>query len=110
MKKKKEKIKAFVLFPTHLFENIKNLSKGSLIYLVEDPLFFYDKDRIINFNKLKLLYHRATMLYYQDYLRMNKLKVKYINFVDVVDYKNIYKIFKKDNVKKYIFMIQLIIY
>jgi deoxyribodipyrimidine photolyase-related protein len=103
MKKNKEKLKAFIIFPTHLFENIKNLEKASIIYLVEDPLFFYDKDRIINFNKLKLLYHRATMLYYQDYLRMNKFKVKYINFVDVVDYKNIYKIFHKDKIKKIYF-------
>jgi deoxyribodipyrimidine photolyase-related protein len=103
MDKNKEKLKAFVIFPTHLFENTKNLEKASIIYLVEDPVFFYDKERIINFNKLKLLYHRATMLYYQDYLQMNKFKVKYINFVDVVDYKNIYKILHKDKIKKIYF-------
>jgi deoxyribodipyrimidine photolyase-related protein len=96
----KEKLRGFIIFPTHLFENIINLDKADIIYLVEDPLFFYDKDRITNFNKLKLMYHRASMLYYLDYLRINKYKVKYINFVDIVEYKNLYKIFKKDKIKK----------
>jgi deoxyribodipyrimidine photolyase-related protein len=96
----KEKRKGFIIFPTHLFENIINLEKADIIYLVEDPLFFYDKDRITNFNKLKLLYHRASMLFYLDFLRANNLRVKYMSFIDIVEYKNIYKNIKKDKVKK----------
>jgi deoxyribodipyrimidine photolyase-related protein len=93
-------MKGFIIFPTHLFENIINLEKAEIIYLVEDPLFFYDKERIINFNKLKLLYHRSSMLFYFDFLRANNINVKYINFTDIVEYKNIYKIIKNDKIKK----------
>jgi len=100
MKEQNEKLKGFIIYPTHLFENTINLDKADIIYIVEDPLFFYDKDRITNFNKLKLLYHRASMLYYYDFLKINNYKVKYIDFTDVVEYKNYFNKIKKDKVKK----------
>ena len=71
----------FLIFPNQLF-NIHHLLKYKKhdIYIIEDTLFFNDKDRITNFNKLKLILHRSSMKYYQDYLLKNNYKVLYIDF------------------------------
>ena len=74
--------KAFIIFPNSLFE-IGNYPKdinNYHIFIIEDPLFFKDKSRITNFNKKKLILHRASMKYYSNYLNENKLKVKYIDY------------------------------
>jgi len=80
----------FIIFPIHLFSNIK-LLKNKKIYLIEEPRFFTD----FKYHKLKLAYHRASMKYYYNYLLSNKLVVEYINFKDVSDK------FYKDLSKKY---------
>ena len=66
----------FLIFPNQLF-NIHHLLKYKKhdIYIIEDTLFFNDKERITNFNKLKLVLHRSSMKYYQDYLLKNNYKV-----------------------------------
>jgi len=75
-----------LIFPNNLFK-IKYLPKQvKNIFLIEDPLFFGDKERIENYSKLKLVLHRASMKYYQDLLKENKYKVKYIEFNKVKKY------------------------
>lgn len=71
----------FLIFPNQLFQ-IKHIQKYIKydIFIIEDTLFFRDKERIENFNKLKLVLHRASMKYYLDYLTKNKCNVQYINF------------------------------
>jgi deoxyribodipyrimidine photolyase-related protein len=73
----------FVIFPTHLYSNIKNLYNKT-VYLIEDHRYFTD----FKYHKLKLAYHRATMKSYYDYLLFEKINVKYIDFSDV---ENAYK-------------------
>lgn len=68
--------KAFLIFPIHLFKNIHLLKDYETIYLIEEPRYFTD----YSFHKLKLAYHRASMKYYESYLKKNKLNVKYIEF------------------------------
>ena len=86
---------SFILFPTQLFENITSL-KNKKVYLIEDPLFFYDKQRITSYNRNKLIYHRATMRKYYDYLLSKKINVTYINYQK--NYKDCYKKISKHDI------------
>ena len=69
-----------VLLPIHLFDinillqTLETLQLQNLkdIYILEEPVYFGDRDVKLNFNKLKLIYHRASMKYYYDYLTDNK--------------------------------------
>lgn len=76
---------AILIFPNQLFENIDPIiGKGKRIYyLIEEPLFFSDKERIEKFNGLKLLMHRASMKIYEDYLLSKGLDVQYIDYHDI---------------------------
>jgi deoxyribodipyrimidine photolyase-related protein len=73
---------AVLIFPNQLFEDLEPIvGKGKRIYyLIEEPLFFGDKERIENFNGLKLLMHRASMQIYRDYLISKGLEVQYIHY------------------------------
>lgn len=72
-----------VIFPHQLFE-LKylpfDLSECSDVYLTEDPIFFSDKERDLSFNMLRLIYQRASMKYYESYLKDNGHKVHYVNW------------------------------
>ena len=76
---------AVLIFPHQLFENINPIvGKGKRIYyVIEEPLFFSDKERIEKFNGLKLLMHRASMKIYSDYLESKGLEVQYIDYHDM---------------------------
>lgn len=75
-----------VILPIHLFdidiilntlESIHTLETQTNItdiYIIEEPIYFGDRDVKLNFNKLKLIYHRASMKYYHDYLENNMSK------------------------------------
>ena len=77
----------FLIFPIHLYSDIKNLYNKT-VYLIEDHRYFTD----FKYHKLKLAYHRATMKSYYDYLLSEKINVKYIDFSEVEDaYKELNK-------------------
>ncbi len=68
-----------LVLPTQLFEDHKLVNKDTHVYLYEHPVYFTK----YNYHKLKLIMHRATMKYYQDYLKKKyKCKVTYIEFHD----------------------------
>ena len=67
----------FLILPNQLFDK-KFLDKKYHIIIWEHPHFFTK----FNFNKKKLLLHRASMKYYEDYLKNHKFKVKYYTFKD----------------------------
>lgn len=74
----------FIIYPVHLFQDIDLLKKYQNIYLYEHPIYFQS-----NFNPLKLVFQRATMQYYFNYLKKKfKTKVKYINFDTKLDIAN----------------------
>ena len=60
-----------LIFPTQLFKDI-DLLQNKQVYLIEEPIYFTN----YNYHKLKLAYHRATMKYYYDYLKKNKIKIE----------------------------------
>ena len=109
---------ALILLPIHLFrvdilaEHIKKLNPNTkstssntntdnpnaanttpinIIYILEEPVYFGDRETHLNFNKIKLIYHRATMQYYYDYLVKhlaehlpeNPISIKYIEYSDL---------------------------
>jgi len=73
----------FIILPHQLF-NKKYLPKDiKKIILWEHPRYFTK----YNFNKKKLILHRASMKYYNDYLKKNKYTVQYIEFDKSVKFK-----------------------
>ena len=76
-----------LLFPNNLYE-VKYLPKDiSKVYLIEDPVYFGFREKKMNFNKVKLVLHRASMKYYESYLKSKKIKVDYIEFKKVKNLK-----------------------
>jgi len=63
-----------IIFPHQLFEDNILISNCSTIYLVEEYLFF----RQYNFHKAKIAFHRASMKFYESYLRAKGVEVVYI--------------------------------
>lgn len=74
-------MKIILILPNSLFENnhliLKYPDHGIIIY--EHPLFFVAH----SYHKLKLILHRASMKYYQDFIKSKYNKTtQYINFDD----------------------------
>ncbi|MCB9209566.1 MAG: cryptochrome/photolyase family protein [Ignavibacteriales bacterium] len=76
-----------LMFPHQLFEDHPAIEKGRDVVIIEDPLFFGDHKYPLNFHKMKLTLHRASMKEYAGFLSTQNHKVHYL------DYEN----FKKDN-------------
>lgn len=70
--------KIFILFPHQLFKEIELLKSFDKIYLIEEALYFTQ----YKFHKQKMVLHRASMKYYEDYLKKNNIKVTYIQATD----------------------------
>jgi deoxyribodipyrimidine photolyase-related protein len=64
-----------ILFPHQLFEQNSMLSTCDTIYLVEEWLYF----KQYAFHKQKIAFHRASMKFYEEYLRSKKITVVYID-------------------------------
>ena len=64
----------FLLFPHQLFKDIELLKKADEVYLIEELLFF----NRYKFHKQKLVLHRASMKYYENYLNQHNINVTYI--------------------------------
>ena len=65
----------FLIFPHQLFKDISLLRKADKVYLIEEFLFFNQ----YKFHKQKLVLHRASMKYYENYLQENGIKTNYID-------------------------------
>lgn len=71
---------SFLILPTQLFEK-KHLPRDVPklgVILWECPWYFTNKK--YRFNKKKLILHRASMLYYRDYLQKIGVTVKYVDY------------------------------
>lgn len=71
-------MKAFIIFPNMLFEKLPGELRNSRVILFEDPLFF----RQYRFHKKKLMLHRASMKFYEEYLRNAGISVEYRSTVE----------------------------
>lgn len=63
-----------LIFPHQLFESNEALSKKRVVWLIEYGLFFTQ----YRYHAQKLVLHRASMMYYADYLRQKGYDVKYV--------------------------------
>lgn len=66
-----------LIFPHQLFKKHPVLEHVEEVYLIEDSLFFGDKHNPLNFHKLKLAFHRASMKEYEQALK-KKTQVTYV--------------------------------
>jgi len=73
----------FILYPHQLFQNIEKLQNKTVL-LIEEPLFFTQ----YSFHIQKLVLHRSSMKYYEEYLKSFDINVIY--FEDE-SYLHIYK-------------------
>lgn len=86
-----------IVFPHQLFENHPALDKSRPVYLVEEYLFF----KQYKFHKQKLVFHRASLKFYEDYLLKNHYKVTYIESSnDLSDVRRLIPYFKKKKVQE----------
>lgn len=67
-----------LVFPHQLFRTNPAVGNGREVYLIEEYLFFNQ----YNFNKKKLVLHRASMQFYRDYLEKKGHTVHYIETTD----------------------------
>lgn len=68
----------FIIFPNQLFKNIEILKSSSKVFLIEEYLFF----KQYKFHKQKLVLHRASMLFYKEYLQEKNVSVEYIEAIN----------------------------
>lgn len=68
---------AFLLFPNQLFKQIDFFEPQDHLYLIEEFLFF----KQYKFHKQKLVFHRASMKYYENYLIEKHFKINYIESI-----------------------------
>ena len=92
-----------ILFPNQLFNKQKLdliLQKYNIqqIYFIEHPLYFgyFHNTKYIakninskyKFNKIKIIYHLATSLYYNEEV-LSQCGIKDINYINIADYNNL---------------------
>jgi deoxyribodipyrimidine photolyase-related protein len=86
---------AALIFPHQLFERHPALAKNRTVYLVEEALFF----KQFKFHKQKLLFHHASMRFYQSFLEKKNYTVVYIESGNKLsDIRNLMPSLKKDGV------------
>ncbi len=90
-----------LIFPNQLFRNSQLLKLNCQILILEDSLFFGNDrfNKLIN-HKNKLIFHRASMIAYKQYLEKLGFKVLYVeneNDISTFDYLTKYL---KDNYQK----------
>ena len=69
---------ATLIFPHQLFKHHSQVKRSRPVYLVEETLFFNQ----YNFNKKKLVLHRASMKFYVNELSVKNINVNYIEAKD----------------------------
>lgn len=85
----------FLILPIHLFHSdillpiIKSQeNKITRIIILEEPTYFGHHYMTMNYNKLKLIYHRATLQYYKDYITKyipNGVTLEYIEYKELMN-------------------------
>ena len=64
-----------IILPNQLFKNSLFHKQNLKVFLTEEYLFFSQ----YKFHKQKICFHRATMKFYEDYLKEFKCDIEYIN-------------------------------
>ncbi len=86
-----------IVFPHQLFEKHPSLAKNRSVYLVEEFLFF----KQYNFHKQKLVFHRASMKAYENYLQTKGYNVSYLEAKEkIADVRNLIPHLKKEGISE----------
>jgi deoxyribodipyrimidine photolyase-related protein len=86
-----------LIFPHQLFKVHPAVKKERPVYLLEDELYF----RQYNFHKKKLILHRASMKFYQSYIKANSGEVEYIDTHNrLSSLKTLFEYFKNEKIKE----------
>ena len=64
-----------IIFPHQLFQESPLLTNGNTTYIIEEWLYF----KQYNFHKQKIAFHRASMKFFESYLRSLGIPVHYIS-------------------------------
>lgn len=84
-----------LIFPHQLLEENPALAKGRPVIMIEEWLFF----RQLNFHKQKLVFHRASMKAYQQFLEREGYAVRYIEAKEkLADVRNLLPHLKKSDI------------
>jgi deoxyribodipyrimidine photolyase-related protein len=84
---------ATLIFPHQLFNDTNQFDKATVIYLIEEYLFFNQ----YKFHKLKIVLHRASMKCYEVFLKKEGFKVVYVDsFSTLSDVRKLIKKLKED--------------
>ncbi len=85
----------FLILPIHLFHHdillaaIKSINPPvNRIIILEEPAYFGHHYMEMNYNKLKLIYHRATMQYYKNYIAKHiprGIALEYVEYKDLMN-------------------------
>jgi deoxyribodipyrimidine photolyase-related protein len=90
--------KCHFIYPHQIFEEIFNFSKDVMLIIIEDPLFFGDKEYSSNFHKQKIVLHRASLRSFKDVLIAKGFTVKYFDYALYPDPKYVAGFLNKINV------------
>lgn len=82
----------FLILPNQLFDK-KYLDKSLHYVIWECPHFF----TAYNYNKKKLMLHRASMKYYYDYLKKHNYHVSYIEYNNILEQDESYLLYNPLN-------------
>lgn len=82
----------FLILPNQLFDK-KYLDKSLHYVIWECPHFF----TAYNYNKKKLMLHRASMKYYYDYLHKHNYRVSYIEYNNILEQDESYLLYNPLN-------------
>lgn len=90
----------FIVFPHQLFKDIELLKNADEIYLIEEYLYFNQ----YKFHKQKIVFHRASMKYYESYLNENGFKVNYVEAINAQnDIRTLLKFLYAQGIKEIIY-------
>lgn len=90
---------AVLIYPHQLFEKHPLIKNGIKVFLIEEPLMFTQ----YTFHKQKLIFHRASMQAYKDFLIKKNCIVEYIEFSNIPKTQDIAKILISHEVNKVAF-------
>lgn len=85
--------KFHLVYPHQLFQEIFSFSKNTTIVLIEDPLFFNDRNHPRNFHKQKIVLHRASLKSFASTLKEKGFDVMYFEFNQYPDPEHLSKVF-----------------
>ncbi len=94
---------ALLLFPHQLFADLSSFrTQKQTVFLLEDPLFFKDKQYPANFTIQRLVFHRASLLQYKEQLVQAGHTVEHICFAGDQTLDTFFKALEKSNVEQLI--------